>query len=161
MRPLPLGLWPLQKSMSECICGQWEGTLQISNLHPQRRRGNLIHTLIIPTQVGNPWHLQVELGNLADHELHQLMEDLCQEITHRELNAPPRSPPPIPWGHPSWSGNPNADDQEVTFLRGGGCITPGQSSPSPTLAQPDGGWVPQDHLLNLKFLLNLIQMWGA
>ena len=35
------------------------------------------------------WHLQVELGNLADHELHQLMEDLCQEIAHHELNVPP------------------------------------------------------------------------
>ena len=44
-------------------------------------------------------HLQAELGNLADHELHQLVEDLCQEITCHELNVPHRSHPPMPWGH--------------------------------------------------------------
>ena len=49
-------------------------------------------------------HLQVEFGKLTVHELHQLVEDLCQEITLCELNVPPRSPPPMPWGHPSGSG---------------------------------------------------------
>ena len=91
-----------------------------------------------------PWHLQAELGNLADCELHQLVEDLCQEIAHCELHAPPRSPPPMPWGHQSGSGNPNKDDQEVTFLRGGRWVPLGQPSPSPSPAQPDGGWVPQE-----------------
>ena len=66
--------------------------------------------------------------------MNQLLEDLCQEITHCELNAHPRSPPPMPWEHPSGSGNPNEDDQEVTFLRGGGWVPLGQPSPSPTLA---------------------------
>ena len=37
-------------------------------------------------------HLQVDLGDLADHELCQLMEDLCQEVTLHELNAPPQKP---------------------------------------------------------------------
>ena len=36
-------------------------------------------------------HLQAELGNLTDHELHQLVEDLHQEITPCELNAPPEA----------------------------------------------------------------------
>ena len=52
-----------------------------------------------------PCHLQAELGNFTDHELHQLVEDLCQEITLCELNAPHRSPAPMPWGHPLGSGN--------------------------------------------------------
>ena len=41
---------------------------------------------------GTPHHLQVDLGNLANHELFQLMEDLCQEVVLCELNAPPRNP---------------------------------------------------------------------
>ena len=34
-------------------------------------------------------HLQADLGDLADQELHQLLEDLCWEVTLCELNAPP------------------------------------------------------------------------
>ena len=79
-------------------------------------------------------HLQVELGDLDDHELHQLVEDLHQEITLCELNMPPRSPPPMPWGHPSGSGNATEVNQEVIFPRGGGCVPPGPPSPSPTPA---------------------------
>ena len=106
-------------------------------------------------------HLQAELGGLTNHKLHQLMEDLCHKITLCELNAPPRSPPPMPWGHPSGSGNPNEDDQ-VTFLWGGGWVLLGQLSPSPAPAWLDGGWAPLgDHPLNPHFLVNLIQMWGA
>ena len=33
--------------------------------------------------------LQAELGNLAGQELHQLMEDLHQEIALHELHTPP------------------------------------------------------------------------
>ena len=48
----------------------------------------------------------------------------------------------MPWGNPVGNGDPNADDQEDTFLRGGGWVSPGQPfQPAPT--QPDGGWVPQ------------------
>ena len=82
-----------------------------------------------------PCHLQAELGDLANHELCQLVEDLHQEITLCELNAPPRSiPAPMPWGHPSGSRNAKEGDQEVTFPRGGGWVSPGQPSPSPTPA---------------------------
>ena len=35
-----------------------------------------------------PHQSQVNLGDLADNELLQLMEDLCQEVTLRELSAP-------------------------------------------------------------------------
>ena len=40
---------------------------------------------------GTPHHLQVELGDLADLELCQLLEDLCGEVTLCELNAPPEA----------------------------------------------------------------------
>ena len=92
--------------------------------------------------------LQAELGNLTDQELQQLMEDLCQEITLCKLHAPPSNPQPTPWGEPSGSSNFNGDDQEVTFPRGGGWVPQRQPSPALAPAQPDGGWVPQGHLLN-------------
>ena len=48
------------------------------------------------------------------------------------------------WGHPSGSGNTKDGDWEVTFLRGGGLVPPGQPSTSAyPCMQPDGGWVPQ------------------
>ena len=46
----------------------------------------------IPPSGGMPCHLQAELRDLADHELHQLMEDLRQEITLHKVNVPPSSP---------------------------------------------------------------------
>ena len=90
-----------------------------------------------------PHHLQMDLGNLADQELHQLMKDLHQAVTFCELNAPPRRPPPMPWGNPAGSRDPNANDQEVTFLRGGGWVPLGQPFQPPAPTQPDGGWAPQ------------------
>ena len=45
-----------------------------------------------PPSRGTPCHLQADLGNLADHELRQLMEDLHQEITQCRMNAPPAVP---------------------------------------------------------------------
>ena len=86
------------------------------NLHPGR---------------GTMHHLQVEHGDLADQELHQLMKDLHQEITLHELHAPPSNPQPTPWGEPSGSSNLNGDDLEVTFLRGGGWVPLRQPSPAP------------------------------
>ena len=54
--------------------GEGEPHLPTENPHPGRET---LHSL------------QVDLGVLADQELHQLMEDLCQEVTICELNAPP------------------------------------------------------------------------
>ena len=93
-----------------------------------------------PDREGNPQHsphdchlggstpcqLQANLGDLAGDELWQLMEDLCQEVTLRELNIPPRDPPPIPWGNPVGNGDPDVDDWEVTFPRGRGWEPPEQ-----------------------------------
>ena len=45
-----------------------------------------------PPSGGTPCHLQVELGDLNDHKLHQLMEDLTQEIVQCKLTVPPSNP---------------------------------------------------------------------
>ena len=68
------------------------------HLYPQKRRGKLHSPTDNPHPSGEtPWYLQAELGNLADHELCEPVEDLCQEIAHCELNVPPTSPLPTPW----------------------------------------------------------------
>ena len=91
-------------------------------------------------------HLQVDFHDLADHELHQLMEDLCWEVALCELNAPPRNPSPTPWGNSAGSRDPDVDDQEVTFLRGVGAVPLGQPFQPPASAWPDGGWASQGPL---------------
>ena len=72
-----------------------------------------------PPSGGTPHHLQVELGDLANHELNQLMEDLTEEIAQCRIHVPPSSPPPNNWVHPSGSKEPEEDDWEVTFPGGG------------------------------------------
>ena len=57
--------------------GEEEPHLSPSNPHPGGR---------------TPQHLQANLGDLADNELCQLMEDLCWEVALQELNAPHRNP---------------------------------------------------------------------
>ena len=47
------------------------------------------------------------------------------------------------WRNPACSGYPDADDQEVTFLRGGGWVPPGQPFQPPAPTQPVGGLAPQ------------------
>ena len=68
-----------------------------------------------PLSRGTLHHLQVPLGDLADQELCQLMEDLTQEIAQCEIHVPPSNPPPNKWLCPSGRGEPKEDDQEVTF----------------------------------------------
>ena len=61
--------------------------------HPSNREREL-HTppQQTPPSGGTPHHLQVELGDLADHELHQLMEDLMQEVCNVKYMHPPAIP---------------------------------------------------------------------
>ena len=75
-----------------------------------------------------PHQFQIDLG---DAQLRQFMEDLCQEVTHRELNVPPRTLHLGCWRTPAGDGDPNVDDQEVTFPRGRGWEPRGQP-PQPT-----------------------------
>ena len=63
-----------------------------------------------PPSGGTLHHLQAELGDLNDHELHQLMEDLTQEIVQHELTVPPATPP-NEWVCPSGSRDLEEDDQ--------------------------------------------------
>ena len=45
-----------------------------------------------PPSGGTPHCLQAELGDLDDHELQQLIEDLTQEIVQHKLTVPPATP---------------------------------------------------------------------
>ena len=97
-----------------------------------------------PTQVGEPHNTSRQmLGISWIMSWQQLMEELCREIVLWELNTHPRNPPQTPWGNPMGNGDPDVDDQEVTFLRGGGWVPLEQPFWPPTHAQPDGGWVPR------------------
>ena len=111
-----------------------------------------------PHPGGNTLHcLQAELGNLADQELWQLMEDLHQEITLHGLHTPPSNPQPTPWGEPSGKGNTNGDDPEVTFPRGEGGFPKGNHLQLQLQHnQVEGGFL-RNHLLSLWGLLWQIQ----
>ena len=76
--------------------------LAMSHSNPSNGEGEP-HTSPQPTPPswGTPHHLQAELGDLANHELHQLMEDLTQEIAQCKLNAPPAVPLQI-HGYAHW-----------------------------------------------------------
>ena len=91
-----------------------------------------------PTGGETPHHLHVELGDLNNHELHQLVADLNQELAQCELIVPPSDPPPNEWSCPSGSQEPEEDDQEVTFPGGGrwGLLR------QPTPEQPAEGGAP-------------------
>ena len=93
-----------------------------------------------PPSEGTLCCLQAELGDLNDHELWQLIQDLMQEIVQHKLTMPPSNPPPNEWVHPLGSREPEEDDQEVTFP-GGGRWGP-LRQPTPVPEQPAGGRVP-------------------
>ena len=78
---------------------------------------------------GTPHHLQAELGDLANHELHQLIEDLTQETVQCKNTCVPSNPLPNEWVCPSGSREPKEDDQEVTFPGGGRWGPPRQPTP--------------------------------
>ena len=62
----------------------------------------------------------MDLGDLGDAQLWQLMEDLQQEVAHRGLNASPMGQPLGHWRTPAGCGNPDVEDEEVTFQGGRG-----------------------------------------
>ena len=66
-----------------------------------------------------PHQFHMDLRDLGDAQLWQLMEDLWQEVVHRELNVSPRGPPLGSWRTPTGGRDPNVEDEEVTFPGGG------------------------------------------
>ena len=116
------------------------------NLHPGR---------------GTQCQLQAELGNFTDQELHQLVEDLHQEIALCKLHAPPSNPQPTPWREPSGSGNLMGMTRRSPFQKGEGGFP--QDNHLQLLFQHDqmeDGFL-RDHLLSSQGLLWQIQMWSA
>ena len=91
-----------------------------------------------------PHCLQAELGYLTNHELHQLMEDLCEEIALCELNAPPAAL----YQHlgDTHQGTEMPQDNHPHLL--------------PLHDQMEDGFL-RDHLHCPHFLLNQIQTWGT
>ena len=57
---------------------------QVPILQYQAGRRFPNHPPVTPT-----YQFQMDLGDLWDAQLRQLMEDLCKEVVHRELNASP------------------------------------------------------------------------
>ena len=55
----------------------------------------------------------------------------------------PQKPTTNPLGKPYGNGDPDVDNWEVTFLRGGGWVPPEQPFQPPAPAQPDEGWEPR------------------
>ena len=67
--------------------------IAMSNTNPSNGERELhTHPQQTPLSGGTPCHLQAELGDLANHELHQLMQDLIQEIVQCQIHVPPVVP---------------------------------------------------------------------
>ena len=70
----------------------------------------------------------------------------------------PRNSPPTPGGNPVGNGNPDVDDWEVTFLRGGGWDPLEQPFQPPAPEQLDGGWEPRGQTSCPQHLFNPVMM---
>ena len=117
--------------------------LATSNQIPLMVRESCIHLPNKLPQVGGTLHhLQAELWDLANHELHQLMENLTKEVAQCKVNVPSSSPPLNTWVHPLGSRVPEEDDWEVTFPGGGRWGPLRQPTPSTEPEQSAGLRVP-------------------
>ena len=65
-----------------------------------------------------PHQFHMAHGDLGDAQLWELMEDLQQEVGNREFSTSLRDPPLGHWRTPAGCGDPNVEDEEVTFLGG-------------------------------------------
>ena len=105
-------------------------------------------------------HLQAELGNLANHELCQLVEDLCQ-ITLCELNAPPAALYQCLGDTHQAAGMPKKATRRSPFQEGeDGFPWDNHLHLLPLHNQMEDGFL-GDHLHCPHFLLNQIKTWGA
>ena len=131
------------------------------HLNPSNGEGEL-HTPPeqTPPSRGTLCHLQVELGDLADHELWQLVEDLRQEIALHEVNAPPSSTLQIhEYAH--WGvGTPRRMTRRSPFQEGEGGVHRGNPLHLQNLRDQLEDRFPLDHHHKHHVLLHLVQMWG-
>ena len=75
-----------------------------------------------PPSGGTLHHLQAELGDLANHELCWLMEDLTQQIVQCGINVPPSSPLQMN-GYTHWAvGRPRRITRRSPFQEGEGGV---------------------------------------
>ena len=97
--------------------------LAMSHLNPSNGEKEL-HTppQQTPPSRGTLHCLQAELGDLADHKLHQLMEDLTQEIVQCGIHMPPSSPLQMN-GYAHWAvGSPRRMTRRSPFQEGEGGV---------------------------------------
>ena len=101
-------------------------TVYIAMLHTHSsNRERELHTppQQTPPSGGTLHHLQVELGDLANHKLCQLMEDLTQETVQCEIHVPPSNPPPNEWVCPL--GSRESKESWSPFQEGEGWVHQG------------------------------------
>ena len=100
--------------------------LVMLHLNPSNGEGEPhTHPQQTPPSMGTLHCLQVELRDLANHELHQLVENLTQEIAQSEVTVPPSSPLQIHvyahWG----VGTPRRMTRRSPFQKGEGGVPQG------------------------------------
>ena len=105
-------------------------------------------------------HLQAELGNLADHELQQLMEDLRQEIALCNENVPPSSPLQIHGYAHQEVGIPRKMTRRSPFQEGEGGVHQGNPLHLQNLSNQLEDGFPLGHHHKHHILLHPVQMWG-
>ena len=91
-------------------------TPQALSLWPQKGRRFPSHPCNPHPDWRAPHLFHMELRDLGDAKLWQLMEDLWQEVVHRELSASPMGPLLGCWRTLAGGGDPDVEDEEVTFL---------------------------------------------
>ena len=113
-----------------------------------------------PPSRGMLHHLQVELGDLANHELQQLMKDLAQEIVQHKVNMPPAVPLQI-YGYTHWVvGTPRRMTRRSPFQEGEGGVHGGNPLHLQSLSDQLEEGFPLDQHYKCHVLLHLVQAWG-
>ena len=113
-----------------------------------------------PPSRGMLHHLQAELGDLADHELCQLVDDLRQEIAHCEVTVPPSSPLQTHGYAHQGVGTPRRMTRRSPFWEGEGGVHRGNPLHLQNLSNQLEDVFPLDHHHKCHVLLHLVQMWS-
>ena len=138
-------------------------TAYLAMLHsnPSNGEGELhIPPQQTPPSGGTPCCLQAELGDLADHELHQLMDDLTQEIAQCEVNMPPSSPLEIHGYAHCRVGTQRRMTGRSPFQKGLGEVHRGNPLHLQSMSNQLEEGFPLDHHHKCNVLLHLGQIWG-